>query len=36
LSTPEIAVVAFTVGDQPRIIPDSVANRNRAAPVFPF
>ena len=26
----------FTVGDQPRIVPPSVANRNRADPDFPF
>jgi len=35
-STPGIAVAPFTVGDQPRIVPPSVANRNRAAPDFPF
>jgi hypothetical protein len=28
-------VVAFTVGDHPRIVPPSVANRKRAAPDFP-
>ena len=26
----------FTVGDQPRIVPPSVANRNRAAPDLPL
>src|ERR1700759_1462335 len=33
---PGIAVAAFTVGDQPRIVPASVAKRKRAAPLFPF
>ena len=34
-STPAIAVVPFTVGDQPRICPPSVAKRKRAAPLLP-
>jgi hypothetical protein len=28
--------VPFTDGVQPRIVPPSVANRNRAAPLLPF
>src|SRR6266852_132527 len=35
-STPGIASAPFTVGDQPRIIPASVANRNRAGPDLPL
>src|SRR5438067_3456223 len=34
-SAPGIAVVAATVGDQPRIVPASVAQRKRAAAVLP-
>ena len=35
-SAPTTAAVPFTVGVQPRIVPPSVANRNRAAPLLPF
>ena len=31
-----VDVFAFTPGDQPAIVPPSVANRNRAAPLLPF
>ena len=35
-SAPTTAVVPFTAGVQPRIVPASVANRNRDAPLLPF
>jgi hypothetical protein len=35
-SAPVIAVATFTVGDQPRICPASVANRKRALPLLPL
>jgi hypothetical protein len=31
-----MAVVALTVGVQPRIVPALVANKKRAAPLLPF
>src|SRR5207344_2307696 len=35
-SAPTSAAVPFTVGDQPMIVPPSVAKRNRAEPLLPF